>query len=192
MRANYDVSKIQVYRLQDLVAREVSEAYTQLQSARDRVACMAEDEMLKAKSSANDNFKGLGEVKRIGGQIASLVIRPLETIAAEQAFTSGILRLLRCGWRFQPDPVSALPRSGKPRASTTDAGSILERCQGSHQSGSTTRSSASEIGWDLASGALIPGQSLRRGNQCSQGNLPRLTFTYAYPRKPRCSAMMSD
>jgi uncharacterized protein (TIGR03000 family) len=83
-RAEYDVTKIQAYRLQDLVAREVSEAFAQLQSARDRVA-MANDEMQKAKSSANDNYKGLGEVKRLGGQIVSLVIRPLEAIAAEQA-----------------------------------------------------------------------------------------------------------
>lgn len=83
-RAEYDVSKIQAYRIQDLVAREVSEAFSQLQSARDRVA-MAEDEVSKAKSSANDNFKGLGEVKRVGGQIVSLVIRPLEAVAAEQA-----------------------------------------------------------------------------------------------------------
>lgn len=83
-RAEYDVTKIQAYRLQDFVAREVSEAFAQMQSARDRVS-MAEDEVRKASSSANDNFKGLGEVRRVGGQIVSLIIRPLEAIAAEQA-----------------------------------------------------------------------------------------------------------
>jgi uncharacterized protein (TIGR03000 family) len=87
-RAEYDVTKIQAYRLQDFVAREVSEAFAQLQSARDRLG-MAEDEMQKAKSSANDNFKGLGEVRRVGGQIVSLVIRPLEAIAAQQALLQG-------------------------------------------------------------------------------------------------------
>ncbi len=82
-RAEYDVAKIQAYRMQDFVAREVSEAYAQMQSARDRVV-MAEDELRKADSSANDNFKGLGEVKR-GANLVILVIRPQEAIAAEQA-----------------------------------------------------------------------------------------------------------
>jgi uncharacterized protein (TIGR03000 family) len=83
-KAEYDVTKIQAYRLQDFVAREVSEAFAQLQSARDRVG-MADDELRQARSSANDNFKGLGEVRRVGGQIVSLIIRPLEAIAAQQA-----------------------------------------------------------------------------------------------------------
>jgi uncharacterized protein (TIGR03000 family) len=83
-RVEYDVSKIQAARMQDFVAREVSEAFAQMQSARDRVA-MAEDELRKADSSEKDNFKGLGEVRRVGGQIVSLIIRPLEAIAAEQA-----------------------------------------------------------------------------------------------------------
>jgi uncharacterized protein (TIGR03000 family) len=86
-KAEYEVSKIQAYRMQDLVAREVSEAFAQMQSARDRVA-MAEDGLKQALSSANDNYKGVGEVKRVGGQILGLVIRPLEAIAAEQALLS--------------------------------------------------------------------------------------------------------
>jgi uncharacterized protein (TIGR03000 family) len=78
------VAKIQAYRLQDLVAREVSEAYAQMQSARDRIV-MAEDGLRKAEQSASDNFKALGEVKRVGANVAILVIRPQEAIAAEQA-----------------------------------------------------------------------------------------------------------
>ena len=83
-KAEYEVSRIQAYRMQDYVAREVSEAFAQVQSARDRVA-MAEEGLKQAISSANDNFKGVGEVKRVGGQILGLVIRPLEAISAEQA-----------------------------------------------------------------------------------------------------------
>jgi uncharacterized protein (TIGR03000 family) len=83
-KAEYELSRIQAYRMQDLVAREVAEAFAQVQSARDRVA-MAEEGLKQAISSANDNYRGLGEVKRVGGQVLGLVIRPLEAISAEQA-----------------------------------------------------------------------------------------------------------
>lgn len=83
-KAEYEGTKIQAYRMQDYVAREVAEALAQMQSAHDRVA-MAEEGLKQAILSADHNYAALGEVKRVGGQLMGLVIRPLEAIAAEQA-----------------------------------------------------------------------------------------------------------
>jgi uncharacterized protein (TIGR03000 family) len=83
-KAEYEVSKFQAYRMQDYVAREVSEAFAQMQSAHDRMG-MAEEGLKQAILSADHNYAAVGEVKRVGGQLMGLVIRPLEAIAAEQA-----------------------------------------------------------------------------------------------------------
>jgi uncharacterized protein (TIGR03000 family) len=83
-KAEYEVSKVQAARMQDYVAREVAQALAQVQSAQDRVG-MAEEGLKQAVLSADHNLAAVGEVKRVGGQLMGLVIRPLEAIAAEQA-----------------------------------------------------------------------------------------------------------
>ena len=114
-KAEYEVSRIQASRMQDYVAREVAEAFAQLQSARDRVA-MAEEGLRQAISSANDNFKGVGQVKRVGGQIIGLVIRPLEAIAAEQALLQAYYDYFGAvGTTTAPSSNSIAPSATRPR-----------------------------------------------------------------------------
>jgi uncharacterized protein (TIGR03000 family) len=83
-RAEYDVTRMQAYRLQDFVAREVAQAYAQVRSARARMS-RAEEELRQAELSADLNYKGLGELFRPGGPIVGLVIRPQEALASMQA-----------------------------------------------------------------------------------------------------------
>jgi uncharacterized protein (TIGR03000 family) len=82
-RAEYDTSRMQAYRIQDLVAREVVEAYALVRSARARVL-KAEVELKEALISADLNFKGLGDVSRIGDVIIP-VVRPQEAVVAMSA-----------------------------------------------------------------------------------------------------------
>jgi uncharacterized protein (TIGR03000 family) len=82
--AQYDVTRMQAYRLQDLVAREVAEAYARVRSARAR-AVKAEAELREAEESAKKNYEGLGELMRVEGGIVILVVRPQEALAAMQA-----------------------------------------------------------------------------------------------------------
>lgn len=82
-RAEYDVTRMQAYRLQDLVAREVVEAFALVRSARARVL-QAEVEVREALISADLNYKGLGDVKRLGDIIIP-VVRPQEAVVAMSA-----------------------------------------------------------------------------------------------------------
>jgi outer membrane protein TolC len=83
-KAEYETANLQAYRIQDFVAREVAQAYAQLRSAANRVK-QAEEELKEAIISANENYEGLGQVKRAAGNINILIIRPQEAVAAEQA-----------------------------------------------------------------------------------------------------------
>jgi outer membrane protein TolC len=83
-RSQYEISKMEVFRTQDIVGQEVAEAYAHVRSAANRVS-KAEVELREAVQSANENYDGLGQVKRVGGNIRILVIRPQEVVAAEQA-----------------------------------------------------------------------------------------------------------
>jgi outer membrane protein TolC len=82
-KADRDVVEMQLHRTQDFVAREVAQAVAQVQSAADRVE-EAERGLKASVSSANDNLKGVGQYKRVGGNIVGLVIRPQEAVAAVQ------------------------------------------------------------------------------------------------------------
>jgi uncharacterized protein (TIGR03000 family) len=86
--AEYDVTRMQAFRLQDSVAAEVAEAYARVRSARARVT-KAERELREAEISAQQNYLGLGELNRIGGNIVGLVIRPQEALASMQALLQG-------------------------------------------------------------------------------------------------------
>lgn len=85
-RAEHDQAEMQLMRTQDFVGREVMQAYAQLQSAVIRVG-QAEQGLKDALTSAQENYEGLGQVKRVGGNIVVLVIRPQEALAALQDLT---------------------------------------------------------------------------------------------------------
>ena len=83
-RADYDITRMQAYRTQDFVAREVAQAFAQVRSARARVG-RAEEELKQAELSADLNYKGLGELFRLNATTVALVIRPQEALASMQA-----------------------------------------------------------------------------------------------------------
>ena len=86
-RSELDVARSQDFRFRDLVAREVTVAWSDLRSA-DRRIGQAERELRQAEISARQNLEGLGEVKRVAGGINILVIRPLEVVVALQALNT--------------------------------------------------------------------------------------------------------
>ena len=82
---------LELFRVQDRVAKEVAEAYAQVQSAAARIV-KAEHGMKNAIESAEKNFAGLGQTKTAGGtapgsRVIVLVIRPQEVVAAVQALS---------------------------------------------------------------------------------------------------------
>jgi outer membrane protein TolC len=83
-RAENMQSVLELFRLQDRIAAEVSQAHAQIVSANAR-ATEAEKELKDALDSVDKNFEGLSQTKRLGGDINVLVIRPQEVVAAVQA-----------------------------------------------------------------------------------------------------------
>ncbi len=83
-RAEYDVTRMQAYRLQDFVAREVVQAYALVRSARERVN-RAEEELKQAEISARLNLEGVSQFKRPQANIILEVIRPQEAVVAMSA-----------------------------------------------------------------------------------------------------------
>jgi outer membrane protein TolC len=84
-RAENQLSVLDLFRLQDLVAAEVAQSYAQTQSAAKRLG-KAEKGLKDAVDSANKNFEGLGQTKKAaGGKVTILVIRSQEVVAAIQA-----------------------------------------------------------------------------------------------------------
>jgi outer membrane protein TolC len=82
-RAENQLSVLELFRLQDRIAAEVAQAFSQAQSAASRLAT-AEKEIHFAVDSAEKNLAGLGETK-LAGKVNVLVIRPQEVVAAIQA-----------------------------------------------------------------------------------------------------------
>ena len=66
------------------MAKEVTQTWADLRCASRRVG-QAERELQQALISAAKNLEGLGETKRVAGNIRLLVIRPLEAVVALQA-----------------------------------------------------------------------------------------------------------
>jgi outer membrane protein TolC len=85
-QAELELVRAQDYRFRDLVAREVTDAWSDLRSAHRRLA-ESERELREADLSAAKNLQALGETKRLGA-IIILVIRPLEVVASLQALTT--------------------------------------------------------------------------------------------------------
>jgi outer membrane protein TolC len=86
-RANLDLARDRAFRFRDFVAKEVTQTWAEMTAADERVG-LAEQELRQALRSADENYQGLGEVKRAGGNIVVLIIRPLEVVAALQALMS--------------------------------------------------------------------------------------------------------
>jgi outer membrane protein TolC len=83
-RAEKELAVLELFRIEDRVAAEVTQAYAQAQSAAARVA-KAERGLKYAVESAQLNFEGLGQTKTGGGKAILLVVRPQEVVAAVQA-----------------------------------------------------------------------------------------------------------
>jgi outer membrane protein TolC len=82
-RAENQQAMVELFRIEDRVAAEVSEALAQAQSAADRVG-MAERGLRLSVESAEKNLAGVGQTQR-SGELVTLVIRPQEAVASVQA-----------------------------------------------------------------------------------------------------------
>jgi outer membrane protein TolC len=84
-----ELAVINLFRIQDRVAAEVSQAYAQAQMAGRRVE-VAERGLRSAILSADKNLAALSETKGVGNQLVTLV-RPQEVVAAIQALAQAYL-----------------------------------------------------------------------------------------------------
>ncbi len=82
-QAEHALSLVELFRVQDQVAADVVKAHAQVQAAGERLR-EAEEGLKSAQDSAQQNFAGLGQTKRVGN-LNLLVIRPAEAVAAVQA-----------------------------------------------------------------------------------------------------------
>ena len=74
---------LELFRAQDRVAADVARAFAQAQQARRRVT-IAERQVALAVDSYNKNLIGLGQVRR-AGELVQTIVRPQEAIAAIQS-----------------------------------------------------------------------------------------------------------
>jgi outer membrane protein TolC len=88
-QAEHQQSILELFRIQDLVAAQVAQAYAQAQSAAVR-AELAEGGLRDAQESVEKNFEGI--VQRKQGNLIVLVIRPQEAVAAVQALSRAYAR----------------------------------------------------------------------------------------------------
>jgi outer membrane protein TolC len=82
-RAENLAAAVELFRVQDRVAKEVAQAFAQAESAAARVS-LAESEVRNAAESAQKNLQGLGQTQDTG-KVLLLVVRPFEVLAAVQA-----------------------------------------------------------------------------------------------------------
>jgi outer membrane protein TolC len=82
-RAENQAAIVEVFRTQDRIAAEISQAYAQAQLAAKRVT-VAERGLTFAATSAEMNLAGIGQTRR-QGEMVILVIRPQEAVASIQA-----------------------------------------------------------------------------------------------------------
>jgi outer membrane protein TolC len=85
--ANLRQARDQDYRFRDIVAKDVVQAWADVRAANRRIPPV-EVELREALISATKNLEGVGEIKRVGGNIVILVIRPQEAVAALQALNA--------------------------------------------------------------------------------------------------------
>ncbi|HLJ92062.1 MAG TPA: TolC family protein [Gemmataceae bacterium] len=84
-RAEHQLSLLELFRIQDLIASDVAQAYAQAQSAMARVV-QAERGLKNAVDSAEKNLEGLSQT-RSAGNLILLVVRPQEAVASVQALS---------------------------------------------------------------------------------------------------------
>jgi outer membrane protein TolC len=84
--AENQLAVLEVFRVQDLIAAEVTQAHAQAVAAQARFAD-AEEGLKQAAESAIKSIEGMGQTRTIGGAIV-LVIRPQEVVASVQALAS--------------------------------------------------------------------------------------------------------
>jgi outer membrane protein TolC len=82
-QAEHKGTILELFRTQDRVAAEISQAYAQVQSAANRLAD-AHAELRDAVASADKNYEGLSQTRR-AGELFILVIRPQEVVQSVQA-----------------------------------------------------------------------------------------------------------
>jgi hypothetical protein len=82
-QAENRLAVLELFRIQDRVAAEVSKAYSQAQLAGRRVD-LAEKGVRAALASADKNLSALSQTKQTGG-VVQLLVRPQEAVAAVQA-----------------------------------------------------------------------------------------------------------
>jgi outer membrane protein TolC len=85
--ANLDTTVLQRSLSRELVSREVAQYHADVVAAAARIR-QAERELQQATVSANENLAGVGAIKRVGGNINILVIRPQEAVSAIQQLAS--------------------------------------------------------------------------------------------------------
>jgi outer membrane protein TolC len=85
-QSEHDLSVLELLRIQDRVAAEVVQAHSVARSAAERMK-MAQRELKNAVESVEQNLKGLGQTKRLEGNLLILIIRPQEVVAAIEALS---------------------------------------------------------------------------------------------------------
>jgi outer membrane protein TolC len=125
--AELESSRMLAFRTQDLVAREVVQSLEQLRSAASRVG-QADEGLRDAVQSANDNLKGLGETKRVGGNIVILVIRPQESVAAAQALLQAYFDYYGAVADYNRAQFRLYRALGNPAQALTDSNSPFNQC----------------------------------------------------------------
>jgi outer membrane protein TolC len=83
-QASLELVRSQGSRYRDIVAKEVTQAWAQMEAADERTV-LAEAGLKQAWISATKNLDALGQTKRVAGDVEILVIRPQEVVAAMQS-----------------------------------------------------------------------------------------------------------
>jgi outer membrane protein TolC len=82
--AEYQLAVLELFRTQDQIAAEVTQAHAQLQEAATRVQ-EAEDGLKLAADSVRKNFDEMKQIRELGKEVVLLLVRPQEVVAAIQA-----------------------------------------------------------------------------------------------------------
>lgn len=89
-RAELRQAQDQDFRFRDIVAREVVTAWADVRAAYRRIGA-AEAELREALASAVKNLEGVGETKRVAGNLVIMIIRPQEAVQALQALNAAYI-----------------------------------------------------------------------------------------------------
>lgn len=84
--AEHELAVLEAFRTQDRIASEVSNAYSQFMSARDRLR-IAEPAVKEATETFQKNVETLSQTRRVGNALI-LIVRPQEVVASLQALAT--------------------------------------------------------------------------------------------------------